>query len=126
MRTLGKSLLRSFVVLFSSMVLFSQTTYAAFLQSETLITPQIQSANEAKVKAFINRQEVITKLEQYGIDRKSAEARIAALSPSELQMLSQKIDTLPAGSGVGFILAVALAVLLVFLISDATEHTDYF
>jgi len=75
-------------------------------------------ADRAAVLGFVNRGDVTRQLQSLGIDPKTAQDRIAALSDQEVQSLSGKIASLPAGADtgetVGAILIIALIVVVVW------------
>ena len=75
-------------------------------------------AERAAVLGFVNRGDVTRQLQSLGIDPKTAQDRIAALSDQEVQSLSGKIASLPAGADtgetVGAILIIALIVVVVW------------
>ena len=50
-----------------------------------------------KVRAFMERPEVVEKLKSMGVSPDEAKARVAALSNTEIHMIAGKLDMLPAG-----------------------------
>lgn len=78
------------------------------------------SADRAAVAQFMNRSDVAQQLQAMGIDPKSAQERIAALSDSEVQSLAGKINSVPAGADagdvvVGLLIIAAIAVVVWYL-----------
>jgi len=76
-----------------------------------------------KVGATLQREEVQDQLIAFGVDPQEAYARVAALSPQELQILNQRIDELPAGQD---ILGLVGAVFVVLLILEVVGVTNVF
>ena len=64
---------------------------------------------------------VRAELERLGVAPADAQARVAALSDSELLALDQRMDELPAGSGALEVLGIVLLVLLVLELVGVTD-----
>ena len=62
------------------------------------------------------------KLESLGVPREQVEARIASLTPAELQQFNQRLEQEPAGGWVGII----VLFLVIFIITDMLCATDIF
>jgi len=76
------------------------------------------AADRERIAAVLDRDEVRTRLADYGVDPAEAKARVAALTDEEATRLAAEIDALPAGAGVEMLLmipiyAVAAVVMLV-------------
>jgi hypothetical protein len=75
-------------------------------------------ADRATVASFLNRSDVASQLQSMGISPKAAQDRVASLSDQEVQQLSGKIQSLPAGADtagvVGAIVVIALIAVLVW------------
>ena len=88
--------------------------------------PEVQSAR-AKVRAFMERQDVEDMLIARGIDPLEARARLNSLSDAEVQTISAKIDELPAGGGVvGALIVIIVVAFLVLFITDMLGLTNIF
>ena len=62
-----------------------------------------------------------------GVDPVEAKARVAVMTDEEVSTIAGKIDQLPAGGdAVGFLVAVAVIVFVVLLITDIIGVTDVF
>jgi hypothetical protein len=80
-----------------------------------------------KVVAFMDRQDVAKYLNAWGVDPVEAKARVAVMTDEEVSTIAGKIDQLPAGGdAVGFLVAVAVIVFVVLLITDIIGVTDVF
>ena len=77
-----------------------------------------------KINGFLAQDSVRNQMIGLGVDPRDAQARVAALTDSELQALDQRIDSLPAG-GDGF-LAVVGIVFIVLLILELTGVINIF
>lgn len=66
-------------------------------------------AQREHVDAFLAREDVQRQFEALGVNPAEAAVRVASLTEAELQQLSERIDSLPAGAG-------ALELVLVFLL----------
>src|SRR5205814_9970265 len=73
---------------------------------------------------LLDRADVQSRLEAYGVKAQDVKARVAALSDDEVARLAAKIDRLPAG-GEGIIGAL-LIIFIVLLITDILGFTKVF
>lgn len=88
-------------------------------------TEQMQAAgNRNKVKDFLERAEVRSRMESMGVDPDAARARVDALTDEEAGKLAGRIDQLPAG-GDGLI-GVLFAVFIILLVTDILGLTKVF
>lgn len=81
-------------------------------------------AERGRIAAALERAEVREQLAVFGVSLEQAQARVAALTDAEAAELAGRIDQLPAG-GID-VLAVALVVFLVLLITDILGYTKIF
>ncbi len=81
------------------------------------------SAPRERVRDFLDRQEVRSKLESLGVDASAAKARVDALTDQEAADLAARIDQLPAG---GDVLGLIFAVFVILLITDILGFTKVF
>lgn len=76
---------------------------------------------------LLDRADVQTQLQAYGVTAEQAKARVAALSDVEAAQLAAQIDSLPAGGDLGGSLITAiLVVFLVLLLTDILGFTKIF
>ena len=80
------------------------------------------------IAAFLDRADVQSRLESYGVSATEVKARVAALSDVEAAQLAAKIDSLPAAgdSGVAAVLEIFLLVFIILLITDILGFTKVF
>ena len=90
---------------------------SAFNQSLT------RDAQIARINGYLAQDSVRAQLVELGVDPRDAQARVAALTDSELAMLNQRLDKLPAG---GDVLAVIGIVFIVLLILELTGVINIF
>ena len=104
-----------------------QPVFAAMVGTEAVLgNAEVQSAR-AKIRIFLERQDVRDTLTAQGIDPLEAKARVNSLSDAEVQELAAKIDQLPAGGNfVGTLIIIIAVALLVLLITDMLGLTDIF
>jgi len=103
-----------------------QPALAALIETETVINPDRVKDTRVLLNQLMAREDVRTALLSYGINPVEIEARVAAMTDSEILQVKQSIDQLPAGGQLapdaGFIviavlMILAFVVLLVLLIS---------
>jgi hypothetical protein len=74
-----------------------------------------------KVRAFMERPEVVEKLKSMGVAPDQAKARVGALSDAEIHMIAGKLDMLPAGGKLSnndllLILVIILSVVILVIV----------
>lgn len=92
--------------------------HADLVKTEDVLDKDPAKDDRAKLKAFLERQDVRDQLEAFGVDPDEASMRIANLSDDEVKRISGQLGTLPVGEGAAeavIIAAVALFLLLVVL-----------
>ena len=77
-----------------------------------------------RVTNLLERAEIRSQLQAFGVSPAQVKARVAALSDAEVADLAARIDDLPAGGA--SILGVALIVFLVLLLTDILGYTKVF
>jgi hypothetical protein len=116
------SLLRNALILAMSLNLvslgFVPAAHAEVIGTPTFSQSLSRDARIDRINGFLAKDSVRGQLIGLGVDPADAQARVAALTDSELQMLDQRIDSMPAG-GDGF-LAVIGVVFVVLLILELT------
>jgi hypothetical protein len=87
---------------------------AAAMMGTAELAPDARSAQLERVDRFLAREQVRDLLLAQGVAQEDARARVAALSDTELAMISRQLDELPAGAG-GLAVIGAVFVILVIL-----------
>jgi hypothetical protein len=117
---------------FVQIVAFLFATLVAPAQAATISTAEFLAAQGTagqraqqleQIDRLLASAEVQRQLESLGVSSDDARARVAALSPTELSMLAQRIDSLPAG---GSVLGLLGAVFVVLLVLELLGVTDVF
>jgi len=102
------------------------TAQAAMVGTDQIVQQQSDDQAREKVIAFLDRSEVQQQLQSFGVAAEDAQARVANLSDSEVQMLAGKIDQLPAGGVVGAVIGAVVFIFLVLLITDLLGLTNVY
>lgn len=61
------------------------------------LEPANPNADREKVRAFMERPEVVKQLQKMGVSPDDAQARVGAMSDAEVRLVAGKLDMLPAG-----------------------------
>ena len=73
---------------------------AAMITTENVIHRDSKALSDlARVKAFLERADVITQLQAYGISHEEALARVDSLTDREIAAIAGQMDQIPAGAG---------------------------
>lgn len=110
-------------VLSLSLIATSLPSQAGMVNTTQLLAQEARTIHLAQVQAFVARDDVRSHMEALGVDPTLAAERVAALTDSELQQLSNDIENLPAGSGV---LGLAIAVLVILILLEITGLINIF
>jgi hypothetical protein len=108
-----------FILMISLAMLVSipyQGALAALIDTETAAESVNAKDARARLHQYLARGDVQAALRAQGIDPGEAEARVASLTNAEIAQIAGRLDELPAGGVLGFVILVLVVVLLVFLI----------
>lgn len=119
----AKKMFVGFVVAVFAFVGFTQTVQAAMIGTEQALAATNAKRDQARIAAALERPEVIAHLEQLGVAKADAQARVAALSDDEAATLAAQIDSLPAG---GDIVGALVLIFFVLLVTDILGLTKVF
>jgi hypothetical protein len=72
------------------------------------------TADRTAVLALVTRDDVSRELQAFGVDPKDAQARIAAMSDSEVASMKADLEAAPAGADAGWILIAVLVGALIY------------
>ena len=97
--------------------------HAEVISTPTFSQSLAREARIDRINGFLAQESVRGHMIGLGVDPSDAQARVAALTNSELQMLDQRIDSMPAG---GDALAVIGIVFIVLLILELTGVINVF
>jgi hypothetical protein len=121
MKKLLTRLLSSYLVAATAFLGIAQSAQASMITSEQLVA-QSSGAERARLSAYLERADVVARLEQFGVSAADAKARVAAMSDEEALAMSEQIDQAPAGG----IIEVIVFIFLVLLITDILGFTKVF
>ena len=119
---LKKFIIHVLVILLPGASLCS-TVNAGMIDSGQLVQEQFANEQRSDLLALMSREDVAAQLTEFGVDPVDARMRVASLSDAEVASLHQKIDELPAGSGV---LGTIALVLIILILLDIAGVTDIF
>lgn len=119
----AKKMFVGLVVAVFAFVGFTQTVQAAMIGTEQALAATNAKRDQARIAAALERPEVIAHLEQLGVAKADAQARVAALSDDEAATLAAQIDSLPAG---GDIVGALVLIFVVLLVTDILGLTKVF
>ena len=100
------------------------TAYADLVgtdEAAASVEPAKPDADREKLRAFMERPEVVSKLKAMGISADEAKSRVGALSDKEVHMIASKVDMLPAGGRMTnndllLVVVIILAVVLLIIV----------
>ena len=100
---------------------------AGMISTDQLIDEMSIETSRETVMEFLGRDDIRRQMEALGVDPDEAVARVDGLSDAEIRQIAGEIDQLPAGQGAGgTILGVALAILIILMITDILGFTNLF
>jgi hypothetical protein len=121
MKKLFTRLLSGYLIAATTFLGMAQSAQASMITSEQLVA-QSSGVERAKLSAYLERADVVARLEQFGVSATDAKARVAAMSDEEALAMSTQIDQAPAGG----IIEVIVFIFLVLLITDILGFTKVF
>ncbi len=102
----------------------AQPAQAALVSTQQVVAAANADQARASLAAALNRADVQAELQRYHIDPADAQARIAALSDTEVASVAHQIDSLPAG-GDGIVGALVF-IFVLLLVTDILGLTKVF
>ena len=106
------------------LLVFGPVSHAGVISTDSALQMQTRDHQITRVTAFFAREEVQKVLIARGVEPSDAAERVYALTDSELEQLSARIDELPAG-GTGLIEVIGI-VAVVLIILELLGVTDVF
>ena len=104
-------------------LLLSTVPVRAEMIGTTQVLGHAADAQREHVDAFLAREEVQRQFEALGVDPADAAVRVASLTEAELQALSSRIESLPAGAGA---LELVLVFVLILVVLELVGAIDIF
>ena len=117
---------RFLTVLLAVSILFvsvQPTVNAAIVSTSELVATEQSRVGKEYLLNSLEREDVRTALTSQGVDLEMAKQRVASMTDEEVRALNQKMDEMPAGSG---IVVTVVVVFLVLLITDIVGWTDVY
>ncbi|MCR4378175.1 MAG: PA2779 family protein [Rhodospirillales bacterium] len=99
---------------------------ASVIGNEQVLERQSAADSRSTVEAFMNREDVRAQFKSLGVNPDEATQRVAALSDAEVADLAGRIQSSPAGQGLGTIVGAAVLIFIVLLITDLLGFTHVF
>jgi len=116
-----KILTSSFSLLF---VIFSfNSAFADIVSSDNVVKIQQQQFTRQQIISYMDTAAVQQKLEQLGVSREQAMARVQHMTDEELHQFHNSLEQLPAGEGV---VGTIVTVLVVIAVLDVLGVTDVY
>lgn len=105
----------------------ASASFAGLVSTEQVLANESHSLAHAKIRAFIERDDIRKQFESLGVAPEEALSRVNAMSDEEAVRVAGMLDTLPAGQDafVAFVAAVGV-LLLVLVFTDLMGITDVF
>jgi low affinity Fe/Cu permease len=100
--------------------------HAAMVSTDEILKQNKQNLDRERLTILLDRSEVRKQLEAWGVKSEEAKKTIESLTDREIAEIVDRIDQMPAGSGLGILVGAAVLVFLVLLITDILGYTDIF
>lgn len=98
-----------------------QVLQAAVIDTQTAIQFDDRADRIAGINSVLAREEVRKTLIDLGVSPDDATARIEKMTNSELQLLEQQLDQLPAGGSLVGVIGIVAIVLVILELLDVTD-----
>ena len=93
------------------MAAFPFSTYAGMVGTDQVVTAAQSQGARDKLRDLLSRSEVRNQLQSFGISPSAAQARVSAMTDTEVASLAGQIDSLPAGGSSGWAIFAALLII---------------
>jgi low affinity Fe/Cu permease len=100
--------------------------HAAMVTTEQVLKQNKQNLDRERLSILLDRSEVRKQLEAWGVKSEEATKTIESLTDREIAEIVNRIDQMPAGSGLGTLVGAAVLVFVILLITDILGYTDVF
>jgi cytochrome c553 len=101
--------------------------HAAMVSTDVALNQNQRDCDRERLNMLLDRVEVRTQLEAWGVNSEEAKARIDNLTDQELAEISAQLEQMPSGgSAIGTLVGAALIVFIVLLLTDILGFTDVF
>jgi len=103
-----------------------QSASAGIVETDRVVSHELAGQDRARISAFLEREDVLARLQQQGVTAGEAQARVSALTDEEAHNIAGKLDQLPAGGDFGDVLSFIFSIFIVLLITDILGFTKVF
>lgn len=83
------------------------------------VEPANANADRERLRAFVERPEVVKQLQALGVSPDDAKTRVGAMSDAEVHLIAGRLDALPAGGRITnteLVIIILLAVIILVLV----------
>jgi hypothetical protein len=101
---------------------------AAMVETEALLQARDAASARQHVRAYLERDAVAAQLEAWSVPARQARARVDAMTDKEVQVLAQRIESMPAG-GIDALTVIFIVSVVSFgtlIVTDLLGITDVF
>ncbi|MHA1566949.1 MAG: PA2779 family protein [Alphaproteobacteria bacterium] len=99
---------------------------AGLVSTDQALATLSGDTDRATILSFLARQDIRAQMIELGVTPDEAATRVASLSDGELQNIAGRIDQVPAGEGLGILVAGAGLIFIILLITDIIGVTNVF
>lgn len=102
------------------MMLSFHSAWAGMIGTQHMVAAAQPATERAAVQDLLSRTELRQQLANLGVDPRTVDERVAALTDGEVAALAGKLDTLPAGGLEGWVWLVII-VIIAFMVWGSTS-----
>lgn len=95
------------------------------VSTQSVLSADHAGADRERINEILARADVQDQLLKQGVDLDEVDARVAALSDSEVKQMADQLEMMPAGAG-GGVIGALFAVFIILLITDILGLTDVY
>lgn len=95
------------------------------VSTQSVLSADRAGADRERINEILARADVQDQLLKQGVDLDEVDARVAALSDSEVKQMADQLEMMPAGAG-GGVIGALFAVFIILLITDILGLTDVY
>ena len=104
------------------MILLPFSAQAGMISTDQAIASAQDLTNRDRVQDFLKRSDVTASLESMGVNSRNAQDRVKAMTQEEINLVTNKIDSIPAGGYITETGGVIIAVTLIIIVALTTRN----
>lgn len=108
---------------FLSLNIVAPMAQASMIGTAAVVQQEHLELKRSELKQWLARDDIRHQLVAWGVDPLDAQSRVDSLNAQEVELMSQRMQDLPAGGGV---LGAVVFVFLVLLVTDILGFTNIF